>query len=211
MRLVCISDTHKRHKEVEVPDGDMLIFAGDMCGGGSEKSARKFARWFGSHPHKHKISVAGNHDKCFEHGSRLLVKSYFNELGLIYLEHEPERVEGLKFFGSPYQPEFCTWAFNLPRGEALARKWGQIPDDTEVLITHSPPHGILDYVEDGRHYGCEDLRDRIDRLGNLRLHVFGHIHFAYGSVVDGNNVTFVNACICDEDYNATNKPIVVDI
>ena len=99
MRIVCMSDTHKMHKEVSVPDGDVLIFAGDMCGGGSEKSARKFMTWFASHIHKHKIIVAGNHDRCFENGARLMVKEFAKENNIIYLEHEPENIEGLKFFG----------------------------------------------------------------------------------------------------------------
>jgi hypothetical protein len=171
-----------------------------MCGGGSEKSARKFARWMAGFSHKYKIVVAGNHDKCFEQGNRLLVKDYFKSLGLIYLEHEPELICGLKFFGSPYQPEFCSWAFNLPRGEALARKWSQIPDETEVLITHGPPLGTLDHsIYDDRPCGCEDLANKIKELKNLKLHVFGHIHYSRGMICK-DGVTYVNACICAEGF-----------
>lgn len=210
MRIVCMSDTHKKHKDVVVPVGDVLVFAGDMCGGGSEKSARKFGKWFASHPHKHKVIVAGNHDRCFERSCRLPIKSYYRELGITYLEHEPINIEGLKFFGSPFSPRFGDWSFYLNRGEELERKWSQIPDDTEVLITHGPPRGILDLCNKDESCGCEDLMDRITCLKKLKAHIFGHIHFSQGTD-DFLGIKFVNAAICGENYNPDNSPIVIDI
>jgi Icc-related predicted phosphoesterase len=211
MRIVCFSDTHKLHKEVVLPVGDIAVFAGDMCGGGSEKSARRFAEWFSLHQHPYKVVVAGNHDKCFENGARLIIRKYLTDLGIIYLEHEPELIGGLKFFGSPYTPEFCSWAFNVPRGEELERKWSQIPDNTEVLVTHGPPLGTLDHsIYDDAPCGCGDLAYRIKELKNLKLHIFGHIHFSRGMVCK-DGVTYVNACVCGENYKATNEPIIVDL
>jgi Icc-related predicted phosphoesterase len=209
MRFVCLSDTHKRHKEVSVPCGDFLLGTGDYCGGGSVKSMRKFADWFASHSHKYKVMVAGNHDRCMEQGERLLVKDYIKGLGIIYLEHEPETIAGLKFFGSPFQPEFNHWAFNVPRGEMLKRKWAMIPDDTEVLLTHGPPHTIGDYYN-GINHGCEELYQRCAELKNLKLHVFGHIHDDYGAI-EICGTTFVNAAICDEQYEPSREPIVIDL
>lgn len=211
MRLVCFSDTHKLHQQVLIPNGDILIYAGDMCSSGSEKSARKFITWFSNRPHKHKVMIAGNHDRCFElPNTKQILKQSAKENNVIYLEHEPATIEGLNFFGSPYQPEFCNWAFNVPRGGRLARLWNQIPDNTDILITHSPPYGILDVVESGAHVGCSDLRTRINNLPNLKLNVFGHIHFSYGKKIH-NNVTYVNASICTEAYEPLNQPWVIDI
>jgi Icc-related predicted phosphoesterase len=128
---------------------------------------------------------------------------------MYYLLDEELELEGLKFYGSPYQPEFCNWAFNLPRGPQLARKWAKIPDDTDVLITHGPPGGILDRVAGGELVGCNDLRKRVKEI-NPKLHVFGHIHEAYGWHWEDKTI-FVNAANCDLGYNPINKPVVVEI
>jgi len=210
MRLVCLSDTHKRHEDVLLPDGDVLVFAGDMCGGGGEGSARRFIHWFGKQRHKEKVMIAGNHDRCFDSGGKDLLKVLIKEGGIRYLEHESERIGGVNFFGSPYQPEFCNWAFNVRRGDDLARLWSQIPVDTEVLITHGPPFGILDMTGSGERCGCEDLRRRVDSLPCLKVNIFGHIHYSYGTKVH-NGAKYVNVSICGEDYEPTNKPVVIEL
>lgn len=211
MRLVCFSDTHKLHQQVLIPNGDILIYAGDMCGRGSEKSACKFITWLSNKPHKHKVIIAGNHDRCFElPNTKQILKQVAKENNVIYLEHEPVIINGLNFFGSPYQPEFCNWAFNVPRGERLERLWSQIPDNTDILITHGPPYGILDLVMSGVHVGCSDLRTRINNLPNLKVNIFGHIHFSYGKEIH-NDVTYVNASICTEAYEPLNQPWIIDI
>ena len=119
-------------------------------------------------------------------------------------------LEGIKVWGSPWQPEFCNWAFNLPRGYALARVWNQIPDDVQILITHTPPQGILDSQNEEGLTGCADLTARVEQLSNLKLHVFGHIHEGYGMRQLGHTL-FVNACACDHQYRPVNPPIVVDL
>jgi Icc-related predicted phosphoesterase len=122
----------------------------------------------------------------------------------------------LKFWGSPWQPNFQNWAFNFPEaGEAMPREiWARIPNDTDVLVTHGPPRAILDEVAPGRSVGDHVLYERIRELRDLRLHIFGHIHEAYGReervLASGAGITFVNASSCTKDYRPINPPVVVD-
>jgi Icc-related predicted phosphoesterase len=211
MKIICFSDTHKLHDQIEeMPEGDVLLFAGDMCGRGGIKSIGRFNKWLGTLNYKYKIVVAGNHDMCLEDPSlRNLAKDMITNA--VYLEDEEIIIDGIKFYGSPWQPEFLNWAFNLPRGPKLREKWALIPNDTNVLITHGPPHGIMDFaIYDKINVGCQDLADRIQELSELKAHVFGHIHGDYG-VVEMDGVTYVNASICTEEYKPTNKPIVLEI
>lgn len=210
MKIVCISDTHNCNEQINVPDGDILIHAGDATTVGNFEQIKEFGSWFGSLPHKHKIFIAGNHDWLFETNNsfaRTLLDSK-----ITYLQDSAIEIEGLKIYGSPWQPRFFDWAFNLNRGAELAEKWKLIPNDTDILITHGPPNGILDEVE--RQYwtentGCEELRKRVEII-KPKLHVFGHIHCGYG-MKEEFGVKFVNASTCDEQYLPTQPPIVVEI
>lgn len=203
MRIVCISDTHSLHRQVDIPDGDVLIHAGDLCNHGTKGEVKQFISWLGELPHAHKIFIAGNHDWPF-YKQRKQVHHWLKHG--TYLQDKSAVVSGLKFYGTPWQPEFCNWAFNLPRGERLAAVWRDIPDDTDVLITHTPAFGILD---SGERFGCRDLTDRVEQL-ELKLHVFGHVHVSHGTKQIGQTI-FVNACICDQDYEPVQTPIVVDL
>lgn len=214
MRIVCISDTHNCNEQIDVPDGDLLIHAGDATSIGTEDEIRQFNAWFSGLPHRNKIFIAGNHDWLFE-------KNNDRARGLLdgsitYLQDSSVVIDGLKIYGSPWQPRFFDWAFNLNRGPEMAAKWTQIPDDIDILITHGPPNGILDSVPrvwGDELTGCEELRKTVDAIaanGRLKLHVFGHIHCGYGRKAVGR-VTFVNASTCDEGYDPTQPPIVVDI
>jgi hypothetical protein len=127
----------------------------------------------------------------------------------VYLQDEAVEIEGLRIWGSPWQPEFLDWAFNLPRGAALREKWDRIPSGTDVLITHGPPQGVLDRVDEGRREGCADLLNAVARV-RPRLHLFGHIHEGYGCL-ERDGTTFVNASICDRAYRPVNPPVVVDL
>lgn len=200
MRFVVISDTHGRHKKVDVPDGDVFVFAGDMCKRGNRRELEAFRKEFLSIlPHEHKVVVAGNHDYPFERedGDELLPDC-------TYLEDEAVTIDGVKIYGSPWQPEFCNWAFNLPRGEALRKKWDMIPDDTDVLVTHGPPKDIMDGVPRRslsgnsyiKHVGCEKLRDQVGEI-QPKLHVFGHIH-EHGGVEEDNGIQFANVSFLGE-------------
>lgn len=226
MRIVAISDTHGMHGRMShpIPDGDVLIHCGDMTGHGTLPQLSAVACWLGEQPHKYKIAIAGNHD-AFCESNPPLTKELFWERGVDYLCDEEKIIEGVKFWGAPWTPNFCDWHFmpwrNSPEMQA---KWDLIPDDTQVLITHGPPHGILDkyiephYIEEaGReHVGCELLRARIRKLNNLKAHFFGHIHEGYGRVRVSREagdplVEYVNAAICTRDYIPSNKPQVVDL
>jgi Icc-related predicted phosphoesterase len=209
LRIVCLSDTHSRHANMAVPDGDVLVHAGDFTKRGTLPEVAAFDAWLASLPHRHKIVVAGNHDFLFERQPSLARATLRSAL---YLEHEAAEVAGLRVFGSPWQPWFHDWAFNLRRGEALRAKWAEVPADLDLLITHSPPYGVLDRVWDGERVGCEDLRTALARI-RPRLHVFGHIHEAYGSIeLDAFPGTrFVNAANCDLSYRVTQPAIVVDL
>lgn len=214
MKIVCISDTHNCNEQIAVPDGDILIHSGDATIRGTIPEIEEFSRWFSSMPHKYKVFVAGNHDWLFEtnnrHARNLLDDS------IIYLQDSSINIEGFKIYGSPWQPRFFDWAFNLMRGPELAEKWKLIPEDTNILITHGPPNGILDEVP--RQYfiektGCEELRKKIDSiapLGNLKLHTFGHIHCGYGQHEE-MGIRFINASSCDEKYEPSQPPIAIEL
>lgn len=225
MKLVIISDTHSLHGQMyeDIPEGDVLIHCGDVCNRGTTREALDFIEWFKKQPHDTKIFIAGNHDWAFKKKSDEL-KHALADLELsgsevCYLEDEGMTVEidgqEINFWGSPWQPEFCNWAFNLPRGEALKAKWDMIPENTHVLITHGPPmtKGNVDYtVYDRVNVGCEELSKKIATLPNLLVHCFGHIHEGYG-VEDfpGTPIKLINASICTLRYSPSNAPIVIEI
>ncbi len=218
-RIVCLSDTHGLHDALTVPDGDVLIHAGDMSMRGRAAEVRAFADWFVALPHPHKIVIAGNHDWLFER-SPAQAREFVSDV--TYLSDEGAQVAGLRVWGSPWQPWFYDWAFNLPRGPALREKWELIPSDIDILITHGPPFGFLDGADrplggwfgaddgiDVEHVGCEELRLALDRV-QPNLHVFGHIHEGYGQARLGATI-LVNASNCDADYRPVNPPVVVDL
>jgi len=205
MRVVCISDTHSLHDRLRIPDGDLLVHAGDMSKRGKRAEIEAFDRWLGTLPHPHKVVIAGNHDFCFERDPES--RTWINNA--TYLQDEETTVAGLRIWGSPWQPRFFDWAFNLDRGEELARAWARIPTGIDILITHGPPMGILDRTAGGDDVGCEDLADALFRV-RPRLHVFGHIHEAHGTRRVGPTI-HVNACSCDLDYSPNQTPVVIDL
>lgn len=207
MKIVCLSDTHNCNEEIVVPDGDVLIHAGDATNSGTIGEIVLFNEWFANLPHKHKIFVAGNHDWLFETNNSAARKLLDDKI--VYLQDSAVEVEGLKIYGSPWQPRFFDWAFNLNRGAEIAEKWRLIPDETDVLITHGPPHGILDETPRGDLAGCEELRKRVE-IVRPKLHVFGHIHHGYGAT-EKFGVKFANASNCDEDYFPANAPLVFNL
>lgn len=206
MRIVCLSDTHGLHGQIEVPEGDILLHAGDLTRSGHLEELREAGDWLRSLPHRHKLVIAGNHDFCLEQQpekARALLQ------GLTYLKDEGYDCEGLQIYGSPWQPWFHDWAFNLRRGEPLRKIWAKIPPRADIVVTHGPPQGILDRCFDGREVGCQDLLERLEVV-QPKLHVFGHIHEAYGQQRVGETL-YVNASSCNLRYQANQKPIVIDM
>ncbi|MFH2010306.1 MAG: metallophosphatase domain-containing protein [bacterium] len=206
LRIVAISDTHGLHDRLEVPDGDLLIHAGDLTRSGELSQVPAFDAWIAGLPHPHKIVIAGNHDFCFERApaeARRLLRR------CTYLQDEAVTVAGLKLYGSPWQPWFYDFAFNLRRGEALREKWARIPLDTDVLITHGPPQGHGGLTSGGVDAGCEELLAAVQRI-RPRLHVFGHIHEGYGVTEEGRT-RFVNASVCNLGYEPLQAPVVIEL
>ena len=191
VRFVVISDTHSyEDKQMSmktaleaIPDGDVLLHCGDFTNVGKLGEVSSFARWFGSLPHKRKVLIAGNHDLSMDPSSfahtaprfgygqenanaangiceqaRAIVDAIPN---CEYLTDSGTDVQGIRIWGSPWQPEFCEWAFNLPRGEQCREKWRLIPADADVLLTHGPPLGHGDLCSSGVRAGCVDLLDEV--------------------------------------------------
>jgi Icc-related predicted phosphoesterase len=176
-RLVAMADTHGQHARLDVPDGDILVHAGDLTGRGTRSELARVAEWLRSLPHRHKVIVAGNHDFAFQRTPEE-ARALFH--GLTYLEDEAVTLEGLRLYGSPWQPYFHNWAFNLRRGPDIDAKWQLIPEGLDVLITHGPPAGYGDLVLRHPVYGeervgCEDLLRHLGRA-KPRFHLCGHIH-----------------------------------
>jgi Icc-related predicted phosphoesterase len=212
-KIVMISDTHGLHNQITVPDGDLLIHAGDMSMGGTIQQIEEFANWFGRLPHRRKIIIAGNHDFLFEKKPSI-AETIIRSTNAVYLNDTGYTFEGLKFWGSPVQPWFCNWAFNRQRGAEIKKHWDLIPNDTDVLITHGPPRGIGDQAEPEKNskcLGCDDLFDTVEsnRL-DLKLHVFGHIHGGSG-IHQFGQMKFVNASVLDEQYKPNNKQFIVEL
>lgn len=206
MRIVCVSDTHNRHRALELPDGDVLVHAGDATGRGTREEALAFLSWFGSlKGYKAKIFVPGNHDFFFE-SDRATAEILCLERGIKLLVDRPFMLEGVKFYGSPWVPNLEMWAY-YGNHLTLVSRFARIPADTDVLITHTPPFGTLADVGT-HHIGCYELRDRLSEL-NLKAHIFGHIHDSYGMVRNGH--ISVNAASCNEEYEPVNPPIVIEI
>ena len=206
MKIVIISDTHNQLSKMNIPDGDILIHAGDATGRGREYEIEDFNAELGALPHKVKIFVPGNHDWLFQTNETKARSLMTNAIVLI---DELIEINGLKIYGSPWQPRFYDWAFNVNRGDAIAQKWASIPEGLDILITHGPAFGILDDTINGMRVGCEELYKKIFEV-KPKYHVSGHIHFGYGMrELDG--ITFINASNLGEDYRYHNKPIQVYI
>lgn len=211
LRLVCISDTHNQDLLYDLPEGDVLIHGGDLTGRGKVKEIAKALDWLATYTKRYKkiILIAGNHDfMAQKHPS--LMKSMCETRGLTYLFDSGVEYEGVKFWGSPWQPWFHDWAFNLEEGYELQEKWDLIPTDTDVLITHGPPYGIRDKCFDGRKVGCHNLLREVKERIKPKFHIFGHIHEDYGQYKT-KDTTFINASTCNLKYKAINMPIEVEI
>lgn len=203
MRIVAMADTHLFTEDLKsIPAGDVLVHAGDLLRGGDLAELEQGIAFLKALPHRHKIFVPGNHDRCFESdvdAARALCD------GISVLIDESLTIDGVHFYGSPWQPAFNDWAFNLPRGAPLSEKWARIPHAVDVLITHGPPQGILDASEmEGRH-GCSDLAKAVQERPEIALHLFGHIHPAGGVLDRGTLYANVTTWECER------SPTVIDL
>ena|SRR3990167_1898035 len=214
MRIVCISDTHYPNSadwDVDLPEGDMLLHGGDATFMGTIAEVSSFNFTLGKLKKRYTHGIfftPGNHDWFYEKNELLARDMTYNARVLI---HETAIVGDINLFMSPFQPWFNNWAFNLDRGSIdLKDKWATIPSETSVLVTHGPPLNILDKCPSGERVGCYDLLQRVKELKQLKIHSFGHIHHSYGQIeIEGTK--FINASMCNEQYETVNKPIVIDI
>lgn len=209
MRLVCISDTHGDHRKVQVPEGDVLIHAGDVTGHGTESDFIDFLAWFDAHPHEYKLFIAGNHDLYLE-SNPIEAKRHVDNTGSVWLNDSGIDIEGVQFWGSPITLRFHDWAFMRNPGDDIEQHWTQIPQNTQVLITHGPPFGILDHVRrlDGseEQTGCPQLFDTILNR-SLKAHIFGHIHEEFGALSQ-HGVDFLNVSTMNQSYRIANPPVI---
>ncbi len=219
IRITLLSDTHNKHKQIteHLPGGDLLLHSGDLSSMGYEHEIREFCKWFNNiEGYTHKVFIAGNHDWGFQDNVEKVNEILNFYSGITYLQDSEIKIKvgderEIKIYGSPWQPWFHDWAFNLPKnGFGLSGKWEAIPEDTDILLTHGPAFGILDTVDGRRHdnLGCELLAERLERM-NVKIHNVGHIHTGYGYVKKGDTHHF-NSAVLDERYNFTQKPLTID-
>lgn len=206
VKIVAVADTHDAHDRLIIPEGDIFVHAGDWTMIGSKKKIRAFLDWVNALPHPHKVIIAGNHDLDMDPTTPMYGDLKMKELmesykGIHYLLDssvtlqvgEPSRQ--LKIWGSPFTPAFRDWVFQYDAGE---RAWADIPDDTDVLVTHGPPQGILDSISERNGGGCPALMERV-RMVKPKVHIFGHLHDDGGSTLFENETLFVNAAIGYDD------------
>jgi Icc-related predicted phosphoesterase len=210
VKVVCLSDTHGQIQKISIPEGDVVVHAGDFSATGSMRDHIEFASFLGALPHKYKLVVPGNHDRC----SQIMtegVREVFKFHGVTLLIDEAIEIEGKKFYGSPWTPTFGRWHWMKDRGRSIGRMWDGIPTGLDMLITHGPPHGILDWsIYSKVNCGCEELIKAVyDK--KPRHHVFGHIHNSGGMVKAENGMSFHNVAICDEDYKPQDRVQVVEL
>ena len=192
MKILHLSDTHGCHRRLrDLPEADVVVHSGDFTMNGSEAEAIDFMNWLCDLPYAHKIFICGNHDECL-YGAN--IDGLDSEVH--YLCNSGVEIDGVKFYGVPMFMGDCIT-------DRQSRNYGRIPSDTDVLITHSPAYGILDF-DDGINYGSEELLARLSAL-NLKAHLFGHIH-AQNGVMEHNGIIFSNGAIINGDYTVINTP-----
>lgn len=213
MNITFISDTHNQHNNIPkeyLQGGDIIIHSGDMTSRGHEIEVKPFLDWFSELPYTHKILIAGNHDFFFERPDKKMITKLLSKYpNITYLNDSGVEIEGIKIWGSPVQPYFGGWAFNRVE-EEIKEHWDLIPLDTNILITHGPIYGYLDMTLEGRLTGCRYLREMLPMLTQLKIHVCGHIHEAYGKYEFDGGQLFLNASVLNRSYSMQNKPIYIE-
>lgn len=223
MKLILVSDTHRMHGQIRIPQGDVLIHAGDMTNLGELGELDSVASFFSKQPHKHKIVICGNHERQVSEDTET-VKSIFEPYGIKVLHNETIEINGVKFYGEPRTPEFFNWGWMYKRGKEAEEIWNKVPEDTDVLICHGPPYGYGDlaprlfgfcgvpsgFENKPHHVGCRQQLKMLQRI-KPKLVVCGHIHFSYGIHLTDFGTVIANAAICTEGYKPKNKPLEINI
>ena len=218
-RLVLLSDTHGQHARLAgplaVPDGDVLVHAGDCTARGGLHEYTSFLAWMGALPHRHKAFVPGNHDGLFQGARRGFLREYAGRHGVDVLIDQgltaafDDGRPPVRLWGSPWTPPFGDWHF-MADEDRLESLYDPVPADLDVLVTHGPPLGVLDRNHQGHPCGSRALLEAV-AAKPPRVHVFGHIHEGGGQVRPKGGVTFVNASAHDERYRLVHAPIALDL
>lgn len=197
MKILHLSDTHGAHHRLSnLPEADVVVHSGDFCMIGEEREALDFLYWFCNLPYSHKIFICGNHDSCLYEANVDGLDSSVH-----YLCNSGIEIDGTKFYGVPMFTEDCI-------SDRQTRNYAAIPDDTDVLITHSPAYGILDF-DDGINYGSEEILMKLSDL-HIQAHLFGHIHRQHG-ILQQKGIIFSNGAIMNEDYSKLNIPNLIEL
>ena len=227
IKIVIISDTHNNLKKITIPECDILIHCGDFTTTSHPEEYEEFLAFLkSSTKFKYKIVIAGNHDLFFDpefydttlktsyhHGfdyDMNLVRGIKEKIkeNCIYLENSGCKILGLNIFGAPAMPQDYPCPFSRERGSKILNEWKKIPENIDILITHTPPKGILDLTTREKNAGCLDLRNEVEKRIKPKIHVFGHIHESYG-IYYQKDIIYINAAIVNKNYKPVNMPIVI--
>lgn len=219
MIIDCVSDTHGNFPELE--GGDLLIVAGDLTEKDDEQSWLDFEGWIYDQKYRDKVIIGGNHDNFLQSMDSHRMWKYWDKVGVTYLCDFSYQFNGIKIWGSPWTKKFdgmnpkCM-AFTVDTDEELEEKWKLIPEDVDILITHCPPHGILDFIGNSKvrkanSVGSLSLRNMVlsNTFPKLKLHIFGHLHEWGGKIFETTLTKFVNASHVDAVYDPVHKPVRV--
>ncbi len=206
MEIMFFADTHGEHDYLktfsnlylEGINDYVLIHGGDITENGTEAETLDFLKWFAKLPCRHKIFIGGNHDLFLESCMPKQLKQLIPK-GVTYLNNTSIVIDGYTIWGSPVTPYFLGMAFNKSKGLEIKKAWNKIPANTDILVTHGPPKGILD-----GGIGCEDLLDQVTKV-KPSLHLFGHAHEQTGAV-EFYETTFVNAALANNKDPMDNRP-----
>lgn len=205
MKFVIISDTHGLHQELELPKGDVIIHGGDITDHGTKEEVVGFLDWFEKLDYQYKIFIGGNHDIYLDENPVDLLELIPENV--VYLNNRGIEINNLKIWGSPTCPDLIGWAFGKHRREMIDH-WKYMPKEIDILITHTPPYGILDKSGLKRSLGCEYLMEKVKEI-KPQYHIFGHIHASYG-LTKIDKTTFINASNLDSYKGLINPPVVFE-
>jgi Icc-related predicted phosphoesterase len=205
MLIDCISDLHGSYPTL--PGGDLLIIAGDLTAHDMPAEYRIFSDWANDQDYEKIIVIGGNHDGWLQRHYTPRSREWCPFID--YLCDSGETFQGIHIWGSPWTPTFGKWHFMKDRGPDIKAQWDLIPANTDILITHGPPMGILDLVCRGEEVGCADLWQAVNRI-NPKAHIFGHVHEGYGHSA-GHATQFVNCSHMNERYQPVNPHIRIEL
>lgn len=213
LSLTFISDTHTRHRQITdlLPGGDVIFHTGDISNRGFETETRNFLEWYSNLPYSRKIFIAGNHDLGFEDEPERFTQ-IVQEYDVEYLQDSSVNIEEFRVYGTPWQPRFHNWAFNVDRNsDELDQIWSKIPENTDILLTHGPAWGYLDKILGSEvSLGCELLRKHVTERVFPLIHACGHIHTGHG-IYTNERITFINGSTLNEKYDVSYNPIVLKL